>query len=111
MLFKIAPNEEQKLTEEVVECVKPIFTTGFIDSYLTIVKTLSTRRKAIALCEQMRRQLADPAQDINAIMDKMRTEAGDISVGKHSWVSMQDVMLATFEYLEQRVKGTITRCV
>lgn len=108
MLFKIAPHEEQKLTEEVVECVKPIFTTGFIDSYLTIVKTLSTRRKAIALCEQMRRQLADPAQDINAIMDKMRTEAGDISVGKHSWVSMQDGMLATFEYLEQRVKGTIT---
>ena len=24
MLFKIAPHEEQKLTEEVVECVKPI---------------------------------------------------------------------------------------
>ena len=53
----------------------------------------------------MQQQLSDPAQDINGIMDKLRTEAGDINIGKHSWVTMSDVMLATYDYLEQRVKG------
>lgn len=105
MLEKIAPSKANQYAGDVIGCVRSIASIWNVSSYLTVVKSLSTRRKAIAMLTQVQQQLSDPTQDINGLMDKLRTEAGDINVGKHSWVSMADVMLATFDHLERRVKG------
>lgn len=105
MFEKIAPGEANRYTSDAIECTRTLAFAWNVDSYLTVVKSLSTRRKALAMMAQVQQQLSDPAQDINGIMDKLRTEAGDINIGKHSWVTMSDVMLATYDYLEQRVKG------
>ncbi len=105
MFEKIVPGEANRYTSDVIECTRTLAFAWNVNSYLTVVKSLSTRRKALAMMAQVQQQLSDPTQDINCIMDKLRTEAGDINVGKHSWVTMADVMMATYDYLEQRVKG------
>lgn len=107
MLETIAPGEAFHYTKTAMTCCTYLAFTFNIDSYIAVVKSLSTRRKAMALISQVKQQLEDPSQDINGIMDSIRTKAGDISVGKHSWVPMSDVMMATFEHLERRVKGEI----
>ena len=108
MLEKVAPDDPNRYTQKVIECINIVPSVWRVDSYLAIVKSLSTRRKAISLISEMQRQLSDPSKDINGIMDKFRTDAGDINVGKHSWVTISDVMVSTYNYLERRTQGEIT---
>lgn len=78
-----------------------------IDNYIRIVKDLSTRRKSIHSFEGIMAMLKDPTRDIAEILDHMRAETGQISVGKHKWESIQDVLLATYDYLEKRQQGQV----
>ena len=107
MLDKIDPINAGTLSAELVACAHSYSHAYYAESYMKIIKELSVRRNAIALVEEIQAQLKDPTQGINGIMDKLRTRAGDMLVSRHNWVSMQDVMLATYEYLERRTKGEI----
>jgi replicative DNA helicase len=106
MLQKVAHNPNS-VSAVMVDCARTFVTSVHAESYMKIVKELATRRKAIALVGEIQKELTDPAQGINSVMDKLRTESGDLFFGKHSWVTMREVMLNTYEYLERRVKGDI----
>lgn len=107
MLDKIDPVNAGAISSELIACAQSYSQAYHAESYMKIVKELSVRRNAIRLVDEIQMQLKDPAQAINGIMDKLRTRAGDMLIGKHTWVSMQDVMIATYEYLERRTKGDI----
>lgn len=81
--------------------------TWHVDGYKNIVKELAVRRRAISLIGEIQTQLQDPSHTVNEIVDKLRTEAGDLVLAKHNWVSMSDLMLNTFSWLERRVKGEL----
>ena len=78
-----------------------------IEDYIRIVKDLSTRRQSIKSFEGLVARLKDPSEDIGDILDQMRTEGNQITMGNHKWQSMPDVLMATYEYLEKRAKGEI----
>lgn len=107
MIEKIDPSNAELITSELIACAQSYSTAFNVDSYYRIVKELSVRRKAISLVGEIQTQLNDPTQAINGIMDKLRTNAGDLLVNKHSWVSIQDVLFHTLDYIEQRVKGDV----
>lgn len=107
MIDKIDPINAGAISAELIECASACSHTYNAESYYRILKELSVRRRAIALIGDIQTQLNDPTQDINGIMDKLRTNAGDMLVSKHSWVSMQDVLIATFDWLERRSKGEL----
>lgn len=107
MIEKIDPGNSAVVTSELIECAQSYSNAFNADSYYRIVKELSVRRKAILLVGEIQTQLNDPTQAINGIMDKLRTNAGDLLVNKHSWVSIQDVLFHTLDYIEQRVKGEV----
>lgn len=107
MLDKIDPINARALSEELIACAQSFSQAYHAESYMKIVKELSVRRNAISLVNEIQMQLKDPSQAINGIMDKLRTKAGDMTISKHSWVSMQDVMVETYIYLERRAKGEI----
>lgn len=90
-----------------IECVAATPTSAVCQSYMQIIKHLSARRKAIALTTELQRQLQDPTKDINEIMDRLRVNTGNLIVSRHEWVSMQDVIVNTYTYLEQRMTGQI----
>lgn len=106
ILEQLFPNAVAKVTSAMIDCAQRVQYTN-VDSYLRTVKELSVRRKAITLIAEIQKELQDPSKTINGIMDRLRTEAGDMLVSKHSWMTMTDVLLKTFSYIEQRVKGEV----
>lgn len=105
MIDKIDPANASIITSELIECIQGYTLSYNVESHFRIVRELSVRRKAIEIVGEIQHQLSDPAQEINGIMDRLRTTSGDLLVNKHSWVSIQDVLINTLNYIEKRVKG------
>ena len=107
MIEKVDPDNAGTITSELIQCAQSYSSAFNAESYYRIIKELSVRRRAILLVGDIQTQLNDPTQGINGIMDKLRTNAGDLLVNKHSWVSIQDVLFHTLDYIEKRVKGDV----
>lgn len=103
------PLELPVLSEVMVECARTRgqFGTSGLENYIRIVKELSTRRRSIRSFEGLVAQLKDPTRNIAEILEQMRVESGNIAQGRFKWQTMQDVLLATYEYLENRQSGQI----
>lgn len=108
-LPKISKDEKEisYALSTAIECASATPTSTVCQSYMQIIKHLSSRRQAIALTTELQRQLQDPTQDVNAIMDRLRVNTGNLIVSRHAWVPMQDVIMNTYTYLEQRTTGKI----
>lgn len=107
-LGKLFPGEAGTLAETMVGAAGMIAATGRrIEDYIKIVKDLSTRRQSIRSFEGLVAQLRDPTRNIADIIDEMRAQSGQIVQSRHQWTTVQDVILATYEYLEKRQSGQI----
>lgn len=98
------PGESGQLAKVMLECVE-VGTPSYIDDYISIVKQLSTRRRSIAMVDDIAARLKDPRNDVNDVVERMRQQTGQIAASTHTWESMTDLLIATFEKLEQRAKG------
>lgn len=78
-----------------------------IKDHIQIVKALSTRRQAIASLEVLVDSLRDPRKDIGETLAEIQDAADKVVTDEAEWVSMSDVLLKTFEYVEKRQKGEI----
>ena len=78
-----------------------------IKDHIQIVKALSTRRQAIANLEVLVDSLRDPRKDIGETLAEIQDAADKVVTDEAEWVSMSDVLLKTFEYVEKRQKGEI----
>ena len=78
-----------------------------IKDHIQIVKALSTRRQAIANLEVLVESLRDPRKDIGETLAEIQDAADRVVTDEAEWVSMSDVLLKTFEYVEKRQKGEI----
>lgn len=90
-----------------IDCVSATPTAAVCQNYMQIIKHLSARRRAIQLTTELQKQLQDPTQDINEIMDKLRLNTGNLIVSRHEWVSMEEVVTNTYGYIEKRTTGEI----
>jgi replicative DNA helicase len=104
-ISELFPDESRTISNAMVACLHGGTSWRNIDSYIRVVKELSARRQSIRSVEEIISQLRDPMQDLGAVLDKLRTESRNIEVSKHKIVSMLDIMMATYEYLEKRAKG------
>lgn len=105
ILSELYPKEANSLSQIMVGCIKGHFLSRNVDSYIRIVRELSSRRRSIRLVDEIASQLRNPVNETGYVLDQLRDEIYNISVSKHKWESMSDVMLATYEYLEKRAKG------
>lgn len=78
-----------------------------IKDHIQIVKALSTRRQAIASLEVLVDSLRDPRKDIGETLAEIQDAADKVVTDEAEWLSMSDVLLKTFEYVEKRQKGEI----
>ena len=106
-LQKHDAQHHMQLTKKILEGTNLKQSIYHAKEYAQIIKALAMRRKAIALMNATSRELQKPGGDINAIMDKLRTDAADIAIGKDGWRSMSSILLATYDNLEQRIAGNI----
>ena len=108
MIGRVSPELAKSSGTILIECFQNAPPSSWaMDSHKTIVKELAVRRRAMQLVGEIQTQLKDPTYTINEVMDRLRTEAGNLVVAKHNWVSVADLLLNTFTHLEKRAKGEI----
>ena len=86
---------------------KTVDDTRHVTEHVKIVKDLSTRRKAIANFDKLTEDLHNPEKEINSILAQMQEAIDGIDTVHAEWMSMEEVLLDTFGYLEKRSKGEI----
>lgn len=99
------PQEQAGLSNVMIGCINSHVISRNADDYIAIMQELSARRSSIKSLEEIAAQLRDPTQDMGEILEKLRNESQAVVGSKHKWESMVDVLLNTYEYLENRVKG------
>lgn len=73
--------------------------------HVEILKSTAMRRRMLEIIDKSRADLLDESNDTAVVIDTTRQALRDIVITKHSWKSMVDVLLATYEALERRSKG------
>lgn len=102
------PAEHMTLTNAMMGCVNAMaLEFRSVEDYITIVRSLSQRRRVIGLMEGFAKSLRDPSQDIAGVIDQIRLQTSAVIEGRHAWVSMQDMLLHTYDYLEKMQRGDI----
>ncbi len=89
----------------MLECARYGITSALMKSYVAILKRTAARRKAIEIMQRGADDLMDMGNDAAAIIEFTRTALRDLAYSNHGWMSMQDMMMATYDYLEKRCRG------
>ncbi len=103
---KLCPERFEDVMQRIMGCLGDAAPWA-VESHGRILKELTARRQAINLIGAIGEELKDPSNDVNGIVDELRTRSSEILVGGHTWETMGDVMMKTFEHIEKRVKGEI----
>ena len=79
-----------------------------IANVVRIVKQLALRREAIRRMDELGKGLRDPTRALEEVLAEIQDAAEDADGEDDAeWVSLSDVNLNTYEYLEKRQKGEI----
>lgn len=97
--------EEKKLTELAVE-----ISTGYVDIWATnahvqTLKSCAMRRRVYLIVNAAQKELEDDSNDTAAVLEKVRQQLRDVTVTKHSWKSIMDVLTETYAELERKARG------
>ena len=103
---KIDPARAAGILSRLIECMSQA-APWYAESHARVVKELAARRRAISMVENIRASLKDPAQSLSAILETMRAGADAITTGNHEWRTMHDILISTYEYIDQRSRGEI----
>ena len=107
---RLFPKNGKRLRETMVVLTKyreyNVDDSHGIADHIKIVKDLAVRRNAIASIEGLVKQMYDPKQDISETLTAVQEAVTSTEQGAR-WKSMQDVLLATYDYMERRQKGEI----
>ena len=109
---RMFPDAADGLRQRLVALMAPgAMKTGryeAVGDHIRILQALSKRRSAIQAAEALAKGLRDPTSDVDEVLGRLRDATEGLeSGGKLQWVSLDDVNLATFEYLERRQQGKI----
>ena len=76
-----------------------------IKSHVAIVKASALRRRMSDVIDGARAELSDDSVDTQTVLDHTRQLLRDLVITGHTWVSMSDVLVKTYEALERRSRG------
>lgn len=79
-----------------------------VEDYVAIIRSLSIRRNAAKTLGELIKQIYNPEKDISETMVAIREAVDNSGVDNGGSVSLQDVLMRTYEYLERKQKGEIT---
>lgn len=76
-----------------------------VKEYSDLIKSTAMRRNMLEIIEQAKIGLTTTTDDTSVILDKTRQGLRDIVVTRHTWKSMTDVMIATYDALGRKAAG------
>lgn len=106
-IARLYPNAGSDVTSDLIEALAQMTEYVNLNQYIDIVREAATRRKLLAIADEIAQTVTDKSMDVSAITDAARASLRSMVKSSNSWVSISDVMVATYEYLEKRAKGEI----
>lgn len=99
--------DEPRLT---TMAVKVVTESGIVAKYrlkdhIEVLSKLAIRRRFYDILGKAKESLMLPENDTGAVLESTRQALRDIVTTNHSWKSMNDVLMETFETLERRSRG------
>lgn len=108
---RLFPRNAKRLRDLLVVLTKyrepTVDDTHNISEHIEIVKSLARRRNASKQLDELMRQIHNPSKDINETLLAIRETVDSSGVDTGGSVSLRDVLLRTWEYIERRQKGEI----
>lgn len=108
---RLFPKNAKRLRDVLVVLTK--YTEPTVDAahsvadHVAIIKSLARRRDAMKTVGELVKGLYDPTKDIDETLTAIRGAVDQSGTDRGSWMSMADVLLHTYEYMERRQKGEI----
>lgn len=106
-ITRLYPNAGSDVTSDLIEALAQMTEYVNLNQYIDIVREAATRRKLLSIADEIAQTVTDKSMDVSAITDAARASLRSMVKSSNSWVSISDVMVATYEYLEKRAKGEI----
>ena len=106
-ITRLYPNAGGDVTTDLVQALAQRVSYTNLDQYIEIVREAAMRRKLLAVADEIAKTVTDKSMDVTAIADAARASLRSMVKSKNTWVSIGEVLIATYEYLEKRVKGEI----
>ena len=76
-----------------------------IKEYSEIIRSTAMRRNMLIVIDEAKKSLITSRDDTSVILDKVRQGLRDIVTTNHTWKSMSDVLIATFDEIDRKAKG------
>ena len=110
-LTRMFPKHAERLRTRMVDLVAPkpytLADGQAITDVVKLVRDLSRRRQAMAKMDALSEKLRDPSLDINDTLLEIQGVADATATDDTKWMSVSEVNMHTFEYLEKRTSGEI----
>lgn len=106
-ITRLYPKAGGDVTQDLVNALAQTVSFVNLDQYVEIVREAAMRRSLLAIADEITQSVSDKSTDVMAIMDTARAKLRNMAKSKSTWLTTGDVMMATYEYLERRVKGEI----
>lgn len=106
-ITRIYPNAGGDVTNDLISAFSQMISYVNLDQYVEIVREAAMRRKLLAVADEIAQTVTDKSIDVAAITDAARAGLRGIVKSKSVWMTVGEVLIATYEYLEKRVKGEI----
>lgn len=78
-----------------------------IDDHIRIVRDLAARRAAISCLDEVSQALRDPSIGLDEALSQIRENVDKVDAGNDVWTPMSDVLLNSYEYVEQVSEGKV----
>ena len=108
---RLFPRNAKRLRDLVVVLTKyrepTVDDAHNIAEHIEIVKSLARRRNASKQLDELMRQLQNPSKNINETLLEIRDVVDNSDDDGGDSVSLQEVLLRTWDYMEKRQKGEI----
>ena len=110
-LSRLFPKSAKRLRDLTIALTKykepTVDDTHDIRDHIAIVKALALRRNAMSVVGELVKDLYNPSKDINATLTAIREAVDTSGVDNGSWVSISDVLMKTYDYMERLQAGKI----
>lgn len=106
-LTRLYPNATGGDTAAICKAVFNGVRFSNVETYIDMLKQASARRKIVALADEMATSAMDITEDMSVLVDRVRAKLRDMVEARGEWKSMMDVMVSTFDDMENRQKGRV----
>ncbi len=106
-ITRLYPKAGNDVTNDLIQALAQMVGYVNLEQYIEIVQEAAMRRKLLAVADEIAQTVTDKSMDVSAITDTARASLRSMVKSKNNWITIGEVLIATYGYLEKRVNGEI----